>query len=105
MLPRVAAQFGALPRPARTLPAFHTAENPQDGEHEFTVRRTGDLHVTATAYNVPALAHADSAALAVLANVLGDTPRGRIHNALVETKLAAFGVAMNESMRDPGLSP
>ncbi|ATD68582.1 peptidase M16 [Luteimonas chenhongjianii] len=103
VLPRIEAHFAPLAKPARTLPGFHTAENPQDGEREVTVRRAGDLQVVAAVYHTPALAHPDNAALAVLANVLGDTPRGRVHKALVETKLAAVGGAGSEGMRDPGL--
>lgn len=103
VLPRIVTHFGPLPRPDRTLPALHTRETPQDGEREVTVRRSGELRVVAANYHVPARAHPDSAALAVLANVLGDTPRGRIHKALVEPKLAAFAAASSDGMRDPGL--
>ncbi|WP_422938180.1 M16 family metallopeptidase [Stenotrophomonas acidaminiphila] len=102
-LSRIAAHFGPLKKPARTLPAFHTAEPTQDGEREVTVRRSGDLSLVAATYHVPALAQADSAALAVLGNVLGHTPSGRLHKALVETKLAAGTGAGSMSMRDPGL--
>jgi zinc protease len=103
VLPRIAARFGPLPRPSRALPRLHTRETPQDGERQVTVRRTGDLRVVAANYHIPARAHPDSAALAVLANVLGDTPGGRLHKALVEPKLAAFATASSEGMRDPGL--
>ncbi|AUZ56053.1 peptidase M16 [Stenotrophomonas acidaminiphila] len=102
-LARVAAHFGPLKKPARVLPAFHTVEPTQDGEREVTVRRSGDLSLVATTYHVPALVQADSAALAVLGNVLGHTPSGRLHKALVETKLAAGAGAGSGSMRDPGL--
>ena len=102
-LARVAAHFGPLPRPARELPVLHTAEDAQDGERTVVVRRTGELQVIAAAYHTPALAHPDNAALAVLANVLGDTPRGRLHKSLVEPGLAAFSGASSEGMRDPGL--
>lgn len=103
VLPRIAAHFARVPAPKRTLPRFHTAESPQDGEREVTVRRNGELRVLAAAYHIPAMAHPDSAALAVLGNVLGDTPRGRLHKALVETKLAAGSFASGEGLRDPGL--
>ena len=103
VLPRIAAHFGPLKKPARTLPALHTTEPGQDGERQVTVRRVGEVNFLAASYHVPALAQADSAALAVLANVLGDNPNGRVHKALVETKLAAFGTAMGEGQRDPGL--
>ena len=102
-LARIAAHFGPLKKPARALPVFHTAEPAQDGEREVTVRRTGDLSLVASAYHVPALAQADSAALAVLSNVLGHTPSGRLHKTLVETKLAAGSGAIAQSSRDPNL--
>ncbi|MCD9088100.1 pitrilysin family protein [Stenotrophomonas sp. SY1] len=103
VLQRVAAHFGPLKKPARVLPAFHTVEPTQDGEREVTVRRSSELALVAASYHVPALAQADSAALAVLANVLGDNPNGRLYKALLETKLAAFAGASGESLHDPGL--
>ena len=99
----VSSRFGKLGKPTRTLPRFYTAEPAQDGEREITVRRTGDLRLVAAAYHIPALTQADSAPLSVLANVLGHTPGGRLHKALVETKIAAAAGAGGESMRDPGL--
>jgi zinc protease len=102
-LDMINASFGKLKKPTRTLPRFYTAEPAQDGEREVTVRRAGDLRLVAAAYHIPALAHPDSAPLSVLADILGHTPGGRLHKALVETKIAAGTGAGNESMRDPGL--
>ena len=99
----VSTHFGKLGKPARTLPRFYTAEPAQDGEREVTVRRSGDLRLVVAAYHIPALTQADSAPLNVLANVLGNTPGGRLHKALVETKIAAGAGAGGESMHDPGL--
>ncbi len=102
-LQRIAISFAPLKKPTRTLPKFYTAEPPQDGEREVTVRRVGDLRLVAAAYHIPAAAHPDSAAVSVLGNLLGHTPGGRLHKALVETKLAAGIGAGGESLRDPGL--
>ncbi|WP_269792129.1 pitrilysin family protein [Stenotrophomonas sp. Iso1] len=102
-LQRIATHFGPLKKPQRMLPALHTVEPTQDGEREVTVRRDSDLAMVAASYHVPALAQADSAALAVLADVLGDNPNGRLYKALMEPKLAAFSMAAKESYRDPGL--
>lgn len=99
----VSSRFGKLRKPVRTLPRFYTVEPAQDGEREITVRRSGDLRVVAAAYHIPALTQADSAPLKVLADVLGNTPSGRLHKALVETKAAAGVGAGDESMREPGL--
>ncbi|KAF1709141.1 M16 family metallopeptidase [Pseudoxanthomonas sacheonensis] len=99
----IAERFGKIAKPSRVLPRYYTVEPTQDGEREVTVRRVGDLSLTAVAYHVPAVAHADNAALSVLSDLLGHTPGGRLHKALVETKLAAGAGAFVESMRDPGL--
>ncbi len=99
----VSARFGKLRKPTRVLPRFYTAEPAQDGEREVTVRRSGDIRLVAAVYHIPALTQADSAPLDVLANVLGHTPGGRLHKALVETKIAAAAGAGDESMHDPGL--
>lgn len=102
-LQQIAAKFGPLKKPDRALPKFHTREPAQDGERQVTVRRAGDVQVVAAAYHVPAAGHPDSAALSVLADVLGHSPGGRLHKALVETRLAAGAGAGDEAMHDPGL--
>ena len=99
----IAERFGKIAKPSRVLPHYYTVEPAQDGEREVTVRRVGDLSLTAVAYHVPAVAHADNAPLSVLSDLLGHTPGGRLHKALVEAKLAAGAGAFVESMRDPGL--
>ncbi|RZA37480.1 MAG: insulinase family protein [Lysobacteraceae bacterium] len=103
VLQRVATKFGKIARPTRKLPGYYTVEPTQDGEREVTVRRVGDLNLTAVAYHVPAVTHPDNAPLSVLGDLLGYTPGGRLHKALVESKLAAGQGAFVESMRDPGL--
>lgn len=103
VLQGVAKYFGPLKKPARTLPVLHTVEPVQDGEREVTVRRSSDVALVAASYHIPALAQADSAALSVLADVLGDTPNGRLYKALTEPKLAASAMASKDGFRDPGL--
>lgn len=103
VLGKVQAAFGGVARPKTPLPRFPTIEPAQDGEREVTVRRTGDLNVVAAAYHIPARTHADNAALEVLADVLGYTPGGRLHKALVETRIAAGTGAAAEGQADAGL--
>ncbi|MFC5578699.1 M16 family metallopeptidase [Lysobacter niabensis] len=103
-LARVAAAFARVKKPATPLPAFHTTEPVQDGEREITVRRSGDMRVLMAAYHVPSVNHADSAALGVLFDALTDTPSGRLHKALVETRLAAAAGGRTDGLRDAGLA-
>lgn len=103
-LAMVSNAFARVKRPTAALPAFHTLEPTQDGEREVTVRRSGDARIVMAAYHVPSVNHADSAALSVLFNVLSDTPSGRLHKSLVETKLAAATAAATDNLRDAGLA-
>jgi zinc protease len=81
--------FTAIPRPSRVLPKIYTDEPTQDGERAVTVRRVGDVQVVMAGYHVPAGSHADAAAVSILGEILADTPSGRLHKALVETKKAS----------------
>jgi len=101
-LSRVVRAFGVIPRPSRRLPKFYTVEPVQDGERSVTLRRVGDLQEIAVVYHVPAGGHPDSAALDLLENILSDTPSGRLHKALVETKKASSVAGFLPFLRDPG---
>jgi len=104
VLKSVQASFGPLKRPTRTLPPHYTVEPTQDGEREIDVRRVGDVNLVGVAYHTPAATHPDNAALDVLAGIMGHTPSGRLHKALVETKLAVRSIVGSDSLRDPGLA-
>ncbi|MEK6283860.1 MAG: pitrilysin family protein [Acidobacteriota bacterium] len=103
-LPLIATSFGAIPRPGRVLQPIYTVEPVQDGERLVTLRRTGDTQIVMAGYHIPAGSHPDSAALAVLLQVLGSVPAGRLHQALVETKKAAGVGGYNLQRRDPGMT-
>ncbi len=103
-LAKVAKAFGKVKKPSRALPLAYTVEPTQDGEREVTVRRSGDMRVLMTAYHVPSVNHPDSAAMTVLLDVLGNTPSGRLHKALVETKLAAATGIIADGLREAGLT-
>ncbi len=96
------ATFSGIPRPARALQATYTAEPTQDGERSVTLRRVGDVQALAVAYHVPAGSHPDAAAVEVLAEILGDTPSGRLHKALVETKKATSVSSFFLDLKEPG---
>lgn len=95
--------FGAIPRPATPVPATYTVEPAQDGERRVTLRRVGDTQLLGTLYHVAAGAHPDSAALELLAAILGDAPTGRLHKRLVETRLATGVQGGLYSLKDPGV--
>ena len=81
--------FAPLARPSRVLPKIYTDEPTQDGERSVTVRRVGDVQVAIAGYHVPGGSHADAAPVSVLSQILADTPSGRLHKALVESKKAS----------------
>ncbi|MFT5961976.1 MAG: zinc protease [Burkholderiaceae bacterium] len=85
----ISKSFGAIPKPSRTLPVFWTVEPTQDGDRSYTVRRKGDIQIVAVGYKMPGALHPDSDALSFAADILGDTPNGRLHKLLVETGKAA----------------
>src|SRR5690606_19858510 len=104
MLKRIQKHFGRIPRPKRELAPLYTTEPAQDGEKSVTVRRVGDIQWYAAAYHIPAGSHPDYAALEVLSEILGDTPRGRLHqNLVVDGKLAVSTFAYPFQWEDPGL--
>jgi zinc protease len=98
----VQTKFGPIPRPTRVLTPTYTREPTQDGERSVTVRRVGDVQAVCAVYHVPAGSHPEYAAVAVLARILGDTPSGRLHKALVETRKASSVSASDYQLREPG---
>ncbi|MCX6627436.1 MAG: pitrilysin family protein [Candidatus Solibacter sp.] len=101
-LAQVAALFGAILKPTRTLEKSYTVEPTQDGERSITLRRVGDTQGLVAIYHVPAGSHPDGAALNVLAGVLGDRPSGRLYKALVDNKKAVGASMGMEELHDPG---
>ncbi len=103
----VEQKFGRIPRPVRTgemkLWPTYTLDPTQDGEREVTLRRVGDVQVLMAAYHISSGAHPDFPALDVLARVLGSQPSGRLYQALVATRKAAFTYARTYRLREPGM--
>jgi zinc protease len=100
----VSKSFGPIPRPTRTLPAAYTAEPTQDGERSVALRRVGDTQFVLAGYHIPAGADPDFASIDLVVQILGDTPAGRLHKALVETKKAAQTFGGDFQLHDPGLA-
>src|SRR5262245_593416 len=102
-LGKIAQLYGAIPRPNRTLPSTWTVEPAQDGERSVTLRRVGDTQLVSTMFHVPAGSHPDFAAVDVLTFILGDTPSGRLHKGMVETKKASSAYSYAFLFHDPSV--
>jgi zinc protease len=94
--------FGKIPKPTRVLAPTYTAEPTQDGERSVTIRRTGGTQIVATGYHVAPASHSDAAALQVLGKILADAPSGRLHKALVDSKLASSVMDLDFNQMEPG---
>jgi zinc protease len=93
--------FSKIPKPKRLLQQTYTVDPVQDGERSVTLRRVGDIQVVTAVYHVAAGSHEDSVAVDVLSEILGDTPSGRLHKTLVETKLATAVNAFEYQLKEP----
>ena len=100
-LAMIVRHFGAIPKPKRALPTLYTEEPVQDGERIVKLERVGDVQLVAAGHHVPPMAHADYAFTLLLSDVLTNTPSGRLHKALVETKKATSVSGANFENRDP----
>ena len=94
--------YGAIPKPSRVLDPTYTQDPAQDGTREVTVRRTGDVQLSAVLYHTAAGSHVDSAAMAALSEVVGGTPNGRLHKKMVENKLAVNVSPWNFDLAERG---
>ena len=98
----VLKQFGAIPLPERTLPVTYTTEPVQDGERSVVLRRVGDVQIASVFYHLPPGSHPDHAALDILVALLGHTPSGRLHKALVEPGMASSVFGWEAQQREAG---
>lgn len=94
--------FGKIPKPTRVIEPTYTAEPVQDGERSVTVRRSGGTQLVGAGYHVAPAGNPESVALDVLGEVLSSAPAGRLHKALVETKLASKVFNNSFSTLEPG---
>jgi len=104
MIKRVKKYFGPIPKPKRVIAPLYTQEPAQDGERNVTVRRVGDAQLILALYHIPAGPHPDYAAVDVLAQILGDTPSGRLHKTMVEGKKASRTFGFGFQWQEPGLA-
>jgi zinc protease len=103
-LAKVNQIFSPIPKPTRVLRRTYTAEPTQDGERTVTLRRSGDVQGVNVVYHVPAGTHEEFPAVQIAASILGTTPAGRLHKALVETGLAVGAGGGARSQMDPSVA-
>jgi zinc protease len=103
-LEKIRSYFGAIAKPTRTLEPMWTVEPVQDGARSVTLARVGETPLVGALYHISQGAHPDFAATQLLAQILGDTPNGRLYKALVEKKLAANVEGEAMGLHDPGFA-
>ncbi|MCX7247421.1 MAG: pitrilysin family protein, partial [Burkholderiales bacterium] len=101
-LAAIQKSLGVLPRGQVPMAPTYTLEPVQDGERSVVVRRPASAQLMLVTYRAPAALHPDNMALTVLATALGDVPSGRLHKALVESKLAQAVFAGADRRREAG---
>ena len=94
-------KFNPISKPTRVLPKLYTTEPVQDGERAVTLRRNGGVPLVAAMYHAPAAGAPDHAALQLATLILGDTPSGRLHRALVGKSLATDVFGYQAESFDP----
>ncbi|MBY0572563.1 MAG: insulinase family protein [Undibacterium sp.] len=102
ILKQVNELFGRIPKPTRVISPTYTVEPTQDGERAVTVRRSGGTQYVGAGYHIAPSGHIDAVAHSVLDHILASAPSGRLHKALVETKLATQLVVNPVSNLEPG---
>lgn len=95
--------FGVIPRPERAIPTFYTRDPVQDGQRTVTVQRVGDVQWASVAHKVSSGTHPDYASIAVLSEVLGNSPSGRMYKNLVDTKKAAATFVIDFQFKEPSI--
>lgn len=102
ILKTIADAFKDVPRPERKLPREYTVEPVQDGERLVVLRRQGGSPFVASMYHIPAAGSPDFTAMDLAADMLGDTPSGRLYANLVGKKLSADVFGFARPMAQPG---
>ena len=101
-LERIEQYFGGIAKPARALPQLYTLDPVQDASREVSVSRVGDSYIIGSLYHIAPGAHADANYSELVGFILGDTPNGRLHKALVDKKKVASVEGDSLALRDPG---
>jgi len=104
VLAHIETEFAAIPAPTRSLPRHYTLDPTQDGERQVNVRRVGGVPLILAAYHTPPGAHPDMAAFRLIDLLMSDDPAGRLHQRLIDNKLAANVFGFSRGAFDPGVA-
>ncbi|MEY2880896.1 MAG: hypothetical protein RLZZ15_3276 [Verrucomicrobiota bacterium] len=85
----LAKHYGRFTRSPKPIPQVYTEEPTQEGPRRVVVKRPGELGVVGLGFKVPGTTHADSAALTVLGDILGEA-RPRVSTARSSTRISRF---------------
>ncbi|MFI5142696.1 MAG: M16 family metallopeptidase [Thermoanaerobaculales bacterium] len=99
----VAKHFAPLSRASEPPAPVLIREPQQEGERRFVIRRAGEVGWVAVSWRAPETLHADTHALAVLADALSGGVTSRLYQRLVEPGLCLDVQALAWQLRDPGL--
>ena len=102
VLELVQQKFGSIKAPEQPLRDSHTEEPEQDGERFVNVSRVGDLQIVSALYHTPAGADPDYSAMAIVEQVLTDTPSGRLYKKLIEPQKASSLWSFSPFTKEPG---
>lgn len=98
----IAADFGSIPRPERTLPAEYTVEPVQQGPRAVWLHRQGGSPLAIVQYHLPSALSDDFVALDIGSAMLADTPSGPLYETLVESGQASSVFGFARAMNKPG---
>src|SRR5262249_1442625 len=102
-LATIQQHFGHIAASRLEIPRVLTVEPPQEGERRFLVRRVGQVAWVSLSWRTVEARHPHTAALALLAHVLGGGVTSRLYQALVEKSLALSVNVIAWQLRDPAL--
>lgn len=95
--------YGVYPKAPHPIPTVYTEEPDQTGPRRITVKRAGQLGVVGLAHKIPAVTHADFAAVSVLSSILADGKNSRLYKAITDQSLSTGVQNAPFANHDPSL--
>ena len=96
-------RFGTLEALKEPVPVLYTAEDPQEGERHFVIRRTGHARWIVVSHKAPRGLERDHLVLQLLGKILSHGQVACLQRSLVDKGLAQAVYIDVHPMHDPGL--